>query len=120
MKPTAVNTALLETFGEAVTVHVTAGSPKVTTDTALTAAYRGPWSGITVAGVMVEREGHELLFPTADMLDTDGVTVLYTGWNTPAAANGDQITRAGVLYDIVDIQPDDGDMTSVKIQKAAA
>jgi hypothetical protein len=116
----ALTQGMLAGLGEAVTVHVTAGSPAVTTDTDLTACYRGPWTGVTEAGVMVEREAHELLFPTDDELDTDGVTVVYPGVSPLGIKTGDQITRAGVLFDIVDIAPDDGGMTSVKIQKAPA
>lgn len=91
-----LNDALMVGFGEAVTL-TSAG-----TAYPITAAYQAPWQGVTLGHVPIEIEEPELLCRSADL---------------PAGLKrGDTVTRSGVTYSIVDIQPDDAGMTTLKLR----
>ena len=92
--------ALLATYGEPVTVTVGAVT------TALTGAFLSPYVGGDVRGAPVNRPDPQILFHAS-------------AWAATTAKNGDTVTRAGTVYTVVDVQPQDDGFTVVALRKYA-
>lgn len=92
--------SLLASFGEPVTVVVGG------LDRPLTAAFLSPHVGIDASGVQINRPDPQFVAAGAD-------------WDATGAIAGDFITRAGVSYTVIDVQPVDDGMVNVFARRYA-
>jgi hypothetical protein len=97
---TGLRDGLLSSFGEPVTVTVSAVL------TALTGAFLAPHVGMDLNGAPVNRPDPQLVVRTAE-------------WAATNAQNGNTVTRAAVVYTVVDAQPDDDGLTMVTLRRYA-
>jgi len=94
---TPLNKGMLALMGETVQVSTQSGQQP------MTAAYRGPWSGATTAGISVDRPDHELL---CDPVDISSLGI----------ARQTEITVRGTVLTVADIQPDDAGLTLLTLR----
>ena len=95
---TGLRSGILATYGEPVTVTVGG------VEHPLTAAWLAPHTGDDLGGVPVNRPDPQAVARAAD-------------WAATHAENEDIITRGGIRYTVVDVQPDDADLVQITLRR---
>lgn len=95
---TGLRSGILASFGEPVIVTVGG------VEYPLTAAFLAPHVSQDLGSVPVNRPDPQIVAKTAD-------------WAATEAGNEDTVTRGGVRYTVVDVQPDDAGLVQITLRR---